>query len=51
MNKDLQKGVRKTFNITAEMDEDLKKAVKYIGSTETNVLRNALYQFLKDFRK
>lgn len=50
MTKELQKEVRKHFNITVEMDEDLKKVVKYIGSTETNVLRNALYQYLKGFK-
>ena len=39
--------VRKSVKITKELNEMLQKAVKVIGTTETSLIKIALYEYLK----
>lgn len=39
--------IRKSIKITQELNEMLQKAVKIIGTTETSLIKIALYEYLK----
>jgi hypothetical protein len=43
--------VRKTFNITNELDEMLKEAQKILDCTEASIIKNALLLYLKQITK
>ncbi len=43
--------IRKTFNITPELDALLKEAQKILDSTEANIIKNALLFYLKQVLK
>lgn len=43
--------IRKTFNITAELDEMLKNAKEILGCNETVILKIALLFYLKRILK
>lgn len=42
--------VRKHITITKELDERLKVVQKLLNSTETNIIKNALYCYLKEVK-
>ena len=39
--------IRKSVKITKELNDMLQKAVKVIGTTETSLIKIALYEYLK----
>jgi predicted DNA-binding protein len=39
--------IRKSIKITKELNEMLQNAVKIIGTTETSLIKIALYEYLK----
>ena len=39
--------IRKSIKITKELNVMLQKAVKIIGTTETSLIKVALYEYLK----
>lgn len=39
--------IRKSIKITKELNEMLQEAVKIIGTTETSLIKIALYEYLK----
>lgn len=39
--------IRKSIKITKELNEMLQQAVKIIGTTETSIIKVALYEYLK----
>lgn len=43
--------IRKTFNITKELDLLLKEAQKILDCTEANIIKNALLFYLKQILK
>lgn len=43
--------VRKTFNITDELDALLKEARKMLDCTEANIIKNALLLYLRKILK
>lgn len=42
-----QNEIRKSFKITKELNEMLKETTKIIGTTETSIIKVALYEYLK----
>lgn len=40
--------VRKHIRITKELDDKLKEVVKVLNCTESNVIKTAIYCFVKD---
>lgn len=45
-----QNEIRKSFKITKELNEMLKEATKIIGTTETSIIKIALYEYLKGIK-
>lgn len=45
-----QNEIRKSFKITKELNEMLKEATKIIGTTETSIIKVALYEYLKGIK-
>lgn len=39
--------IRKSFKITKELNELLQEAVKFTGTTETSLIKVALFEYLK----
>jgi predicted DNA-binding protein len=42
--------IRKSIKITKELNEMLQEAVKIIGTTETSVIKVALFEYLKGLK-
>ena len=42
--------IRKTFKITKELNEMLNQVVKITGTTETSLIKIALFEYLKGFK-
>ena len=42
--------IRKSIKITKELNEMLQEAVKIIGTTETSIIKVALYEYLKGIK-
>lgn len=42
--------VRKSIKITKELNQMLQEAVKVIGTTETSLIKIALYEYLKGIK-
>lgn len=42
--------VRKSIKITKELNQMLQEAVKVIGTTETSLIKVALYEYLKGIK-
>ena len=46
----VQEGLSKGFKLTKELNEMLKEATKIIGTTETSIIKIALYEYLKGIK-
>lgn len=42
--------IRKSFKITSELNEMLQQAVKITGTTETSLIKIALFEYLKGIK-
>ena len=42
--------IRKSIKITKELNDMLQNAVKIIGTTETSLIKVALYEYLKGIK-
>ena len=42
--------IRKSFKITKELNEMLQEAVKITGTTETSLIKVALFEYLKGIK-
>lgn len=42
--------IRKSFKITKELNEMLQQAVKITGTTETSLIKVALFEYLKGIK-
>ena len=42
--------IRKSIKITKEMNELLQKASKILGTTETSIIKFALFEYLKGMK-
>ena len=45
-----QNEIRKSIKITKELNELLQKAVKITGTTETSLIKIALFEYLKGIK-
>ena len=43
-------GIRKSFKITKELNDMLQEAVKITGTTETSLIKVALFEYLKGIK-
>lgn len=43
--------IRKSFKITKELNEMLQDAVKIVGTTETSLIKVALFEYLKGIKR